>query len=63
MDLSGGKKIQVNVMDAPNVKCEECGKIYFEKVTVIKKLVNCSLVRQKTNWSLWKPMSVRVADI
>ena len=38
MDISGGKQIQVNVMDAPNVKCEECGKIYFEKVTVIKKI-------------------------
>ena len=38
MDISGGKQIQVNVMDAPNVKCEECGKIYFEKVTIIKKI-------------------------
>ena len=45
MELTGGKQIQVNVMDSPNVKCEECGKIFFEKVVVIKKLVNCSLVQ------------------
>lgn len=38
MDLSGGKKIQVNVMDAPNVKCEQCENIFFEKVTIIKKI-------------------------
>ena len=38
MELTGGKQIQVNVMDSPNVKCEECGKIFFEKVVVIKKI-------------------------
>ena len=38
MDLSGGKKIQVNVMDSPNVKCEKCENIFFEKVTIIKKI-------------------------
>jgi hypothetical protein len=38
MDLSGGKKIQVNVMESPNVKCEECENIFFEKVTIIKKI-------------------------
>ena len=37
MDLSGGKKIQVNVMDSPNVQCEKCENIFFEKVTIIKK--------------------------
>lgn len=38
MDLSGGKKIQVNVMDSPNVQCEKCENIFFEKVTIIKKI-------------------------
>jgi len=38
MELSGGKQIQVNVMDSPNVKCEECENIFFEKVTIIKKI-------------------------
>lgn len=38
MDLGGGKKIQVNVMEAPNVKCEKCGNIFFDKVTIIKKI-------------------------
>ena len=38
MDLSGGKKIQVNVMDSPNVACEKCENIFFEKVTIIKKI-------------------------
>lgn len=38
MDLSGGKKIQVNVMDSPNIKCEKCENIFFEKVTIIKKI-------------------------
>ena len=38
MDLSGGKQIQVNVMDSPNVKCEQCENIFFEKVTIIKKI-------------------------
>jgi len=40
MELSGGKQIQVNVMDSPNVKCEECENIFFEKVTIIKKISN-----------------------
>ena len=38
MDLSGGKQIQVNVMDSPNIKCEKCENIFFEKVTIIKKI-------------------------
>lgn len=43
MDLSnlgqgGGQQIKINVADQPNVKCEECESIYFNKVTVIKKL-------------------------
>lgn len=38
MDLSGGKKIHVNVMESPNIKCEKCENIFFEKVTIIKKI-------------------------
>lgn len=38
MELGGGKKIQVNVMEAPNVKCEKCDNIFFDKVTIIKKI-------------------------
>jgi DNA-directed RNA polymerase subunit RPC12/RpoP len=38
MDMSNGKKIQVDVSQQPNIKCEECGSIFFEKVTIIKKI-------------------------
>jgi predicted nucleic acid-binding Zn ribbon protein len=38
MDIGGGKQIQVNVMDSPNVECEKCQNIFFEKVTIIKKI-------------------------
>ena len=42
MDLSnlgqGGQQIQVNVKDAINVECENCKNIFFDKVTVIKKI-------------------------
>lgn len=35
---NGGQQIKINVVDQPNVKCEECDNIYFNKVTVIKKI-------------------------
>jgi len=42
MDLAnlgqGGQQIQVNVADSPNVECENCKNIFFDKVTVIKKI-------------------------
>ena len=38
MNLAGDGKIQVNVMKSPNVKCEKCEDIFFEKVTIIKKI-------------------------
>lgn len=38
MNLAGDGKIQVNVMESPNVKCEKCEDIFFEKVTIIKKI-------------------------
>ena len=34
----GGRQIKINVADQPNVKCEECENIYFNKVTIIKKI-------------------------
>ena len=42
MDLSnlgqGGQQVKVNVVDQPNVECENCKNIFFDKVTVIKKI-------------------------
>lgn len=42
MDLSnlgqGGQQVKVNVADQPNVECENCKNIFFDKVTVIKKI-------------------------
>ena len=34
----GGQQIQINVKDAVNVECENCENIFFDKVTVIKKI-------------------------
>lgn len=34
----GGQQIKVNVADQPNVECENCKNIFFDKVTVIKKI-------------------------
>ncbi len=42
MDLSnlgqGGQQVKLNVADSPNVECEKCENIFFDKVTVIKKI-------------------------
>jgi len=42
MDLEnlgqGGHQIQVNIKDATNTECENCKNIYFDKVTVLKKI-------------------------
>lgn len=42
MDLSnlgqGGQQVKLNVADSPNVECENCENIFFDKVTVIKKI-------------------------
>jgi len=42
MDLSNlgqeGQQVQINVEDSPNVECENCENIFFDKVTVIKKI-------------------------
>ena len=39
-NLSGGQKpkIQVNIMDSPEIRWEACDCPYFRKVTVIKKI-------------------------
>jgi len=34
----GGQQIQINVKDAVNVECENCENIFFDRVTVIKKI-------------------------
>jgi len=31
-------KIKINPLELPNVKCEECENLFFEKVTIIKKV-------------------------
>jgi len=43
MDLSnlsngGGQQVKINVADQPNIECENCENIFFDKVTVIKKI-------------------------
>ena len=38
MDLSKENQIQVNIKDAQNLECENCKSIYFDKITVIKKI-------------------------
>ena len=35
---NGGQQIKINVADSPNVECGECKNIFFDKVTVIKKI-------------------------
>lgn len=37
MDLNNDK-IRINPLDMPNIQCEECGNIFFNKVTIIKKV-------------------------
>jgi hypothetical protein len=31
-------KIKINPLELPNIKCEKCENIFFEKVTIIKKI-------------------------
>lgn len=38
MDFNNNQQIQVNIKDAQDVKCEECENIFFDKVTIIKKI-------------------------
>lgn len=37
MDFNNDK-IRINPLELPNVKCEECENLFFEKVTIIKKV-------------------------
>jgi predicted nucleic acid-binding Zn ribbon protein len=38
LNNGGGQQVKINVADQPNVVCEECEGIYFDKITVIKKI-------------------------
>ena len=38
MDFNNNQQIQVNIKDTQDVKCEECENIFFDKVTIIKKI-------------------------
>lgn len=38
MNFNNNQQIQVNIKDAQDVKCEECENIFFDKVTIIKKI-------------------------
>lgn len=40
MDLGngGGQQVKINVTDQPNIECESCKCIFFDKITVIKKI-------------------------
>lgn len=37
MDFNNDK-VRINPLELPNVKCEECENLFFEKVTIIKKV-------------------------
>lgn len=37
MDLKNNQ-LKINPLELPNIKCEECENIFFEKVTIIKKV-------------------------
>jgi hypothetical protein len=37
MDFNNDK-VRINPLDMPNIECEECGNIFFDKVTIIKKV-------------------------
>lgn len=38
LNNGGGQQVKINMADQPNVVCEECEGIYFDKITVIKKI-------------------------
>jgi len=31
-------KLRINPLELPNIECENCGNIFFDKVTIIKKV-------------------------
>lgn len=35
---NAGQQVKINVADSPNVECEECKNIFFNKVIIIKKI-------------------------
>ena len=36
--MDGNQKLNINPLTLPNVKCETCGGIFFENVTIIKRV-------------------------
>jgi len=38
MDFNNDSQIRINPLDMPNIECENCGNIFFDKVTIIKKV-------------------------
>jgi len=37
MDFNNDK-VRINPLGMPNIECEDCGNIFFDKVTIIKKV-------------------------
>lgn len=35
---NASQQVKINVADSPNVECEECKNIFFNKVIIIKKI-------------------------
>ena len=38
MDIGNNNQMRVNPLDLPNVECEKCENIFYDKVTIIKKV-------------------------
>ena len=38
MDIGNQNQMRVNPLELPNIKCEKCDNIFYDKVTVIKKV-------------------------
>jgi len=38
MNIGDTSQLRVNPLELPNVKCEKCDNIFYNKVTIIKKV-------------------------
>ena len=38
MNIGNNDQMRVNPLDLPNIKCEKCENIFYDKVTIIKKV-------------------------
>lgn len=38
MDFRNDNKLRINPLELPNIECENCANIFFDKVTIIKKV-------------------------